>query len=381
MIKKNNNKIIKILYLIDNLSVGGTEKQLILLVEALDRNQYIPYIGILEDHEYHNNLNINTKIIKFLSNGYPLIKNFLVILRIRQFIKKEKISIVQTQFSTSTIYVAIATFLCKNKPIFLSTRRNLYHWIKDEPIIFKLVRFTNRWTDKILLNSYAALEKCKELEQIRPQKAVVIQNMVEVEKYSEFQSGWAKQNLELTEQFPIIGVVANFRPVKGLTYFLRAAALVKEKFPSAHFVLVGSGPQKDELECLAKTLGIFSSVKFMENDYDSSKILPVFDIAVQPSLSESFSNVLIEYMASKKSIVASNVGDAGKIIENEREGLIVNPGDHDSLSKAIIKLLHNKEEAEKMAKNAYIKVKRNWSLYKILGEYNEFYLDLMSDKI
>jgi glycosyltransferase involved in cell wall biosynthesis len=364
---------IKILFLIDRLLPGGTENQLLSLAENLPRDRFEPVLGVLNKTDHHAHLKIKTRIINFNWSGPPVLKNAFLIWKLQRYLARERFDIVQTYFVESQIYGAMAVRLCWQRPILIGTRRNLYHWVEEERWSFFFLRFTAQWADRILVNSYKVLEECQRREGIPLEKITLIQNAVEIEKFDNLCQNEAKSNIGVAGKYPIIGVVANWRPIKGLIPFVKAAALIYREIPSAYFLLVGFGPQENQLKSLVQDLSLQNRVIFIKNSLDIPMIMAAFDIAVQPSLSESFSNVLVEYMAASKPIVATRVGGAEEIIEDGREGILVNPHNPEELSAAILYLYRNKDKAAYMGRRAREKVVANWSPLKILNIYQELY--------
>jgi glycosyltransferase involved in cell wall biosynthesis len=215
------------------------------------------------------------------------------------------------------------------------------------------------------------------MEGVPPEKITFIPNAIEVGRFNGISTEKAKKSIGLAGKFPVIGVVGNFRPVKGLVSFIEAAAEVYREIPTARFVLVGKGLQEEELRGRARDLGIQERVLFLKDYSDIPAVMAAFDVAVQPSLSESFSNALLEYMASSKPIVATRVGDTEIVIEDGREGLLVKPNGPEELSAAILSLCKNRGKADEMGKLARVKVETNWSLSKILDTYEQFYKNLV----
>lgn len=371
--------MIKILYLIDELMAGGTENQLLLLSDGLSRDIFEPVIGILHPNEYSLNLKLRTPIINFGKAGLSIFNKIFLVNTIRDFIEREEINIIQTHFTDSSIVGTLAANLCRPKPIVIGTRRNLYHWINDEPINFQVYRFTSRWSDRIIVNSMILLAKCREVENIDNDKLIFIPNGVDIQRFEDIPSAGIKQKLGF-DSSPLIGVVANWRPIKGLTTFIRAAALVHKKNKSCHFVLAGQGPQKTELMALCRDIGLEEHVTFIENPSNVAEIITAFDVAVQPSNSESFSNVLIEYMAAGSAIVATRVGDAENIIEDQKDGILVAPGNPEEMGNAILSILSNQKKADEMKKMAKEKVIANWGLKTIIERYQQLYIELFQQK-
>jgi glycosyltransferase involved in cell wall biosynthesis len=364
---------IKILFLIDELVPGGTEKQLILLAENLPREDFDPVIGVLEESEYRKKLDLKTPIVDLKCSGPPVLKELVLISKVRRYLDRQQFHMVQTHLVESAILGAWAVRLSKTRPYLIGTRRNLYHWVEDEPWTFIHYRLTGRWAQRVLVNSCSVMQMCKNLEKIPFTKVKLIHNGVEIDKFNGVSSEVARANIGLDDEFPIIGVVANWRPIKGLITFLKAAVLVAKHFPSSRFVLAGFGQQKDDLLSFSQKLGIRDRVVFLEGRRDVHEIIPAFNVAVQSSLSESLSNVLLEYMASARPIVATRVGDSEMIIEQDHDGLLVSPDSSDELGTAILELCHNREKAAELGRLAREKVMANWSLEIMLKNYKQFY--------
>jgi len=370
---ESTSNILSVLFLIDQINPGGSEKQLIWLAENLPRNKYKPIIAVLNHTQYQDKLKIKTPIIVFSSKTPPGIRGIIRLLKIKRFISQKNIRIVQTYFPTACILGTLAARLNRNRPFIISTRRNLYHWVNESHIEYWLFRITAPWADIILANSWSVAKIINQFEHINENKIKVIQNGIECDKYLAVTNEVAKSELGITDNYPIIGMIGNWRHIKGASIFINSCELIKSKYPGAKFILVGSGTQENELKRLANTLGIRDNVIFIEGRTDVERLIPAFDVAVQPSLSESFSNVLIEYMAAGRPIVATRVGDAEYIMEDGVEGVLVSPGNYEELGNAIIELCNKKSESEKMGDLAKRKVNENWKSEIIMSQYIHFY--------
>ncbi len=374
-------RMLRIFYLIDQLSFrGGTENQLIYLSDNLPRDRYDPVIGILYDQNEMRTLDTATPKVYFKSWRIPLLKNMGLIWKLHNYIRHEKFDIVQTQFVDSDIYGALSVSLMHDRPILINTRRNMYHWTDGHPWQFRMMRATNSIADYILTNSHSMMNECQRIEGIEKHKIRLINNSVDIDRFSRPCRNTAQKVFNIQGAWPLIGVVANWRPVKGIQSFLRAASLVSQKIPTSRFILVGHGSQEPDLRALTDDLGLHEHVEFLDNGTDIPVLLAALDIAVQPSLSESFSNVLIEYMAAGKPVVATRVGDAERVIENGREGLLVQPNAPQELADAILDLCTHRDNADLMGQRARMKVLQNWSCDRILDEYDAFYQEITNKK-
>ena len=149
--------------------------------------------------------------------------------------------------------------------------------------------------------------------------------------------------------------VGALEKVKNLPNLLRAAKLVLSTHAKTLFLIIGSGPEKDQLEALCQELGIIEYVRFPGfTPYDD---LPAYyaacDLMVLPSWSEGFARVLMEAAFAKKPIVATNVGGASDIIVDNETGYIVEVDNSEQMADRITKLLGNPEMAQQVGKKGY----------------------------
>jgi glycosyltransferase involved in cell wall biosynthesis len=176
-----------------------------------------------------------------------------------------------------------------------------------------------------------------------------------------------------------VGCVGNIRPVKGHKSLIEAARIVFQEFPDTHFVLVGGGKWRKDLMKTCKHLGLASNIHFPGMRQDVPKLLDCMDICVLPSLSEGFSNTLLEYMAAGKPIVATRVGGNPEVIIHEKNGLLANKEDPNDLAENILFLLSDEEAAERMGVQARKDVENQFALERMVERYQVLFKDLTRD--
>ena len=137
---------------------------------------------------------------------------------------------------------------------------------------------------------------------------------------------------------PYILGIGRHVPQKGFDVLLRAFAAMKDR--SHDLLIAGDGPERSALESLAAELKLGSAVKFL-GKVDHDKAVSLFlgcGVFVLPSRHEPMGIVNLEAMAAGKPVVASNVGGVPELVQDGQTGLLVTPGDHDSLAQAIEKI-------------------------------------------
>ncbi len=179
-----------------------------------------------------------------------------------------------------------------------------------------------------------------------------------------------RRELGIDPDRPVVGDVAYFYPpqddgpftppflvgraVKGHEVLLRAVPLVLADVPDALFLLVGEGwgpggPEyRQELEALARSLGVAHAVRFTGVRSDIPDTLAAFDVSVQCSLNENLGGS-IESLMMARPFIASAVGGLVDAVVHERTGLLVSPDDAPALARAIVRLLRDRPLARRLA--------------------------------
>ena len=159
-----------------------------------------------------------------------------------------------------------------------------------------------------------------------------------------------------------IGYVGRLSQKKGVQVLLEASA----KIPEALVTIVGDGEYRTSLENHARSLGIYERVHFVGKvpHEDVARYIFGFDAFVLPSLStpgwkEQFGHVLIEAMAAKKPVIASESGVIPTVIGNC--GITFKEGDSKELEKSIRKMINDPDLAKHFSEKGFIRVKENFT--------------------
>ncbi|NPA33933.1 MAG: N-acetyl-alpha-D-glucosaminyl L-malate synthase BshA [Chlorobi bacterium] len=166
--------------------------------------------------------------------------------------------------------------------------------------------------------------------------------------------------------------ISNFRPLKRIDILLKAFKQVIDNGLNARLVLVGDGPERQNMELLARELKLEDKALFLGVQEDIRDILCISDLFVLTSESESFGLVLLEAMAMGCPVVASNTGGIPEVVRDGIEGLLCPVNDTKAFADAIMKILTNPELHQKLVDNA-IKRARDFDTSKIVPQYEQLY--------
>ena len=256
---------------------------------------------------------------------------------------------------------------------------NRYYNLSDEEWVGRLLMLADFCTDRFLVNSLGVKEYLIKQQKVSPLLIDVVINGVDVTKYrpaTPMEKTEQKRKLGIEPSAAVIGVVANLKPVKGLGDFIRAAALVSRAHEKAHFVIVGEGPEEDKLRHLAAELRVVDKILFAGQRDDVRPFLGAFDIAVLCSLSEGFSNAVLEYMAAGLPVVATRVGGNQEQVRDGETGFLVPPGDGESLAKGLLRLIQEDGLRVRMSQEALRECTELYSMEKMIGRMEDYYTRL-----
>lgn len=173
----------------------------------------------------------------------------------------------------------------------------------------------------------------------------------------------------------LIGQVGALRKHKGQHITIKAAHLLQD-LPDIHFLFLGDGPDRKELEEKAKNL---TNVNFLGHKKNIGPYFAAFDLFIFPSLSEGLGSSILEAMQAGVPVLASNTGGIPDIIEHAVTGWLIEPGDPVQLAQAIRHLYSNPELRTQLATQASERLHK-FSPQSIGKLYLELYRHIISSK-
>ena len=175
--------------------------------------------------------------------------------------------------------------------------------------------------------------------------AVVVPNPVDLGRFS-------FRHQRKQEAWPNLIICRNLEPIYGIPTALRAFALILQRYPTARLWIAGSGPQKGELEALAKQLGVAEKVVFTGR-LPPERIVELYqqaDILLNPSEVDNAPNCLLEAMAAGVPIVSTDAGGVTYLVEHEKTALLVSTGEFEAMAAAVLRILSEPALQESLKK-------------------------------
>jgi glycosyltransferase involved in cell wall biosynthesis len=375
---------ITILYLIDTylprldqLAVGGTEKQLSLLVASLNPDIFRPIVVQLVPHPSQKTTDTigNVRLFHFPTRKIHSLHGLNQIRKLVNLAKDEQVNIIHTFFEKSEVMGWLVKRLA-GIPVWITSRRDL--GFKRKEIYNRIFRISSRDCDKCVANCNAVKEQTLQKERLPEEKIEVIYNGMDFSPYQKSYNGNAfRKEIGIDNQTALVGMIANFNfEIKGHQYFIEAAKRILEKVSNVEFVFVGDGALRQQYEKLSEDLGIRQKIQFLGRRNDIPVILSSLNVSVLCSTNEGFSNVILESMAAGKPVVATKVGGSPEMVTDGVTGYIVPPADSHSLANAVINLLNEPNKAEEMGKTGRKIANEKFTVEKMVKSYENMYQEL-----
>lgn len=173
-------------------------------------------------------------------------------------------------------------------------------------------------------------------------------------------------------QFVYIGRLVFY---KNIDTIIHAVSIVKNRFPDIKLIIIGGGPQKQELVELINKLDLKNNVEFrgFVSEEEKNSILSSSIAMLFPSLCEGFGLVILESFMLEKPVLVADNRPLSDIVENNIDGYIIEAKDQNGWAEKIINLIQNPDSAKKMGSVGKQKVLDNYSLNKMISNIESMY--------
>jgi glycosyltransferase involved in cell wall biosynthesis len=371
----------KIMYLVDHYEApqAGTEGQLLQLVQHLDRSRYEPSMTLLRGSEYIERNRFPCPVSVLGITKLASARAIVRMLSYAFFLRRENYRLVHCFFNDSALMAP--PFLRLFGIRVLVSRRDMGFWYT--PRNLALLRLVAPFVDRYVANSQAVKRQVQQREGVPGCKIAVIYNGYAAGVESRGQSSASTVLQEVPDGVPVVGIVANLRPIKRIDILMEAFALASAKHPDARLVIVGDTSSHqaagtlDELVSLACRLGIRERVIFTGRVDEPRTYIEKLTVAVLCSESEGFSNSIIEYMQAARPIVCTDTGGNPEVIQDGRSGFLVPVGDAGALADRLVRLLSDRGLAHRLGE-AGCEAVRSYTHTRMVSEQMACYDEVLS---
>jgi glycosyltransferase involved in cell wall biosynthesis/predicted Ser/Thr protein kinase len=370
-----------IFFYTDSCVLGGAENAMLMLLESLDREEWRPTL-LLDDQpgaevlaERAAAVGVPVRLVGPLplglsgARGVPALAGLL---------RRERPAVFHAHMSSPVACKwGLAAAVLARVPAVLGTVQ--VGGYEPERSAYWQLRALARGVDRYLAVSHGIANELVDRLDWPREKIDVVYNAVDLARVEVKAPPGLCGELGGGDGHPLVLTPARLDPQKGHRVLFEAIPQI----PDATFLLAGEGPEREPLEALAAQLGIAERVRFLGRREDVPELLGACDVFALPSLYEGSSLAVLEAMAAGIPIVSSAIGGTDELVEDDRSGLLVAPGDAGALAAALRRVIGNPALRESLAAGARERVEagltREQMAARVSGVYRELLGDTQSD--
>ena len=377
---------IRILHIVNDLAIGGTEMMLYKLLSRTNRKKFEPAVISLDGVEKLGDKIRQLGIPVYGMGMKPSALRPLSLLRLARATRRIKPDLIQGWMYHGNLAAQFAGMLASQRvSIFWNIRQSLYSLEEEKPATAKAIRLGARlshWPAKILNNSRKSVAQHSAIG-YRTESSVVIPNGFDTELFapSEEARHTVRAELGVAQNTFLIGLIGRYHPLKDHSTFLRAASLLLKDYPDTQFVLAGKRVDwnNESLRAQVQDLGMVERVHLLGERLDMPRLTAALDVASSSSCDEGFPNVIGEAMSCGIPCVVTDVSDLRWIVGDS--GQVVPPRNPEALARAWKELVNlERQDRTALGIAARLRVTEWFSLNSVVGQYETLYESAVAEK-
>lgn len=362
-------------FILGHLEIGGTQRQISYLAVALsNKNIHIHVICISKKDEPFGSYLIKHGILLHIVEDKHILTR---ICKTIQILKKINPDIIHSFGDYAGIFALIAAKILKKSHV--HSVRSLSN---DRSLVIKFLRFFNvNNSDIVTTNSLILKHHLQNQFQRNKRSLLYVPNGIDIENFLFRSENRENKKIISTKGIKILYIGRN-STAKDLPTLIKTIQFLDQILGkhSLKVTLVVAG--KGVYEVIKKQINFLCNVNILNYSHSINieSLFFICDIVILTSKSESMPNVLLEAGAAAKPVVCTNVGGCPEVILNKQTGLVLPAGEAHALASAILELILNRQLAEKLGKNGYIRIKKQFSLEMVVCQLMTIYESLFANE-
>ena len=304
--------------------------------------------------------------------------------RLAQACRRHQVNVLHAHQYTPFFYASLSR-LFRSKPTVLLTEHGRHY--PDRRRIKRVIanRFLLRRGDRVTAVGQYVKQALIDHEAMNKDRIQVIHNGIDSNDFSHVSRAEARTRvraeLDISHDQPLLLQVARFHPVKDHTTAVHALATVIESKPNTILAFAGDGQLRHDTESLAQNLGVSQNVRFLGIRHDIAPLMMAADVLLLTSLSEGLSVTLLEAMAARLPIIATDVGGNGEVVIHGQTGLLSPRGQPAALAEHVILLLNEPGRRDHMGQMGRERFDRHFTQQRMHDAYRQLYQEMVKGKV
>ena len=345
---------LRVLYLIDSLRPGGAEQLMATWLPRVRDLGVTPVVAAMQVREGNplaeplRRAGIEVRVL-----GIERLRQRDAVDRVRNEVERAQPDLLHAQLEFSTI---LGTRVARSKGIptvaTIHTIEQPRPFTRDglrERLMHRALRTR---TDRVIAVSKRARDHIVATASLPRNRVIALWNGIDLAPFRtpSVGRGDIRAELGIPVKAPLIVTVAVLRQPKGVQDMIEAMSQIGDRLPNAHYLVVGDGAHRAELEALVGRLDLADRVLFSGRRDDVADLLGASDVFALPSHTEALPTVVIEAMAAGLPVVATDVGGIPEMVERGGTALLVPPHRPDALADAVGRLIASPRQATAMGR-------------------------------
>ena len=348
----------RFLYLIGQLSPGGSERQLLYLLEQLKRRQYSPHVVVwhyCEDDPYVAKIRALDVPLHALPYTGSRVDKMLALWRMVWGLRPEVVHSYSSFTNVATWWATLGT-----GAVPIGALRSDFLWAEQDNGVL-LGRLNMRWPRSQIFNSATAMEMARQHRRFFvPKYLFVIRNGIDLQRFR-------AAPLPLDGSVCLVGV-GSLLPVKRWDRLVRAAAQLRQQGLTFRARIIGDGPLRRVLQQEVQRLGLTAVVELPGYSDDVPGELAAATFTVHLAAAEGCPNAVMEAMACGRAVVAMAAGDVPALVEDGKMGFVVPQDDEARLVHCLATLITDRQLCRRMGEAGRRKAEQAFSLERLVAE-------------
>lgn len=364
-------KKLKIAHITFDMRIGGTEMVIKNIIEGSDSNLFDMSIFCIEKQLGPWGIELKksgTKVeVEERKPGFDI----SMLLKIRNYLKNNRIDIAHCHQYTPWVYCVIAAAGTKTKVIFTEHGRfypDFSSWKRKlvNPLLIKI-------TDQVTAISSATKMALTQFEFIPSDKIKVVYNGIKPLQIDIDDVNKIRTELDIKDGSIVFGTIARLDPIKNHQMMLQAFKLVKERYKNARLVIVGDGEELQNITVTIEQLDLKNDVILTGYKTNPTSYLATFDTYLLSSFSEGTSMTLLEAMSISKPCVVTDAGGNKEIVLNNKTGFVTPNDNAEAFADAMIKLIKNPQMHKEMSRKSVERYRELFAENAMNNSYEKIY--------
>jgi len=382
---------IPVLHPITRLIVGGAQENTMFTAALLDKNRYQveilsgPQTGsegsLIEEVRARD---IPLTIVPELVREINPWKDFRALSKMSGAMRNMRCAIVHTHSSKAGILGRLAARLA-SVPIIIHTVHGWSFHDHMSPLTrrtyIQLERQAALFSNAIITVSNRDIEKGLAARIGSRQQYHLIRSAIPLDEFnpSKFDRNAVRQELGIPDDAYVIGSIGRFSSQKNPLDWIRIAGEINHTVDNVHFLLVGDGPLRSEVEMMLKSEGLWEQTTLTGLRRDVPRMLSAMDIFMLTSLWEGLPRTIPQAMAMGIPVIANRVGGIPEVIQEGVTGYLCQPGEINKTAEVCIYLINHPMKRAEMGSKGRAFVENEFSLDVMIDQISTLYEDLLSN--